>query len=69
MKFTQSPVGISVIPEVEAKVEILRESFPRKTVQKVLVSLKEPTKELEGAGYFYRVILGEELVRRSERGG
>ncbi len=62
MKYSQSPVGMSIIQEVGTKEEILKENFPGKTIQKVLITLSRPTRELEGSGYFWKIIRAEELL-------
>lgn len=62
MKYTQGTVGVSVIDEVERKVEILRRKFPKKTIQKVLVSHHAPSQHLQESGYFYRYISSSELM-------
>jgi uncharacterized protein len=62
MKYTIAPIGISIIKEVERKAAILRDKFKRKTIQKVLVSLSSPSKELVNSGYFFRIIHPEELL-------
>ncbi len=61
MKYSLSPVGMGLIKEVERKAEILKRKFKRKTIQKVLISRSNPTKDLAASGYFYRVIKPEEL--------
>ena len=46
----------------ESKVAILRQAFPSKTIQRVLVLHGEASRELRRAGYFYRIIASAELL-------
>jgi uncharacterized protein len=62
MKCSKAPLGTKVMEEVELKVQIIKKAFPRKTIQRVLVIHGRPSKELEGAGYFYRIINTRELL-------
>ncbi|MBT4089010.1 MAG: hypothetical protein HOE30_11010 [Deltaproteobacteria bacterium] len=61
-KYSRNPIGLSIIQEVERKVEVLKQKFKRKTIQRVLISQSEPTKELLASGYFYRFITPDELL-------
>ena len=61
-KYSQSPPGISLVQEVERKVQLLQNKFPKKTIQKVLIALSPPTRDLMASGYFYQVIHPEELL-------
>ena len=61
IKYKNSNIGADVINETEKKAEILR-SITKKTVQKVLITLSAPTRELTGSGYFYKVINASELI-------
>ncbi len=61
-KYSLSPVAKKVIAEVERKAEILQETFKNKTVQKVLISRSEATRELSASGYFYRIIRLDEFL-------
>jgi uncharacterized protein len=62
MKYsTASSIGSDIIPQVERKAQLLSGLFPRKTIQKVLVSNVEPSAEVRTAGYFYRCINADEL--------
>jgi hypothetical protein len=65
MKYTASGVGVDVIPEVEKKVEVLSRIFPRRTIQRVLITNLPASPQLLTRGYFYRVILAEELCREA----
>ena len=56
MKYSQRPIGIPIIPEIERKVEILQKQFKRKTIQKVLISLSPPTQDLSNSHYFYKIL-------------
>lgn len=62
MKCSVSPIGKSVVEEVERKAELLHREFPSKTIQRVLVVHGEPSRDLVRAGYFYRIITSAELV-------
>ncbi|MCP4138650.1 MAG: ATP-binding protein [bacterium] len=64
MKYSLAPVGISIIEEVERKVNILQEKFGNKTIQKVLITPAGATNDLNGSGYFYRVIDPVEFLVR-----
>ncbi|MFC1586317.1 hypothetical protein ACFL5V_12285, partial [Fibrobacterota bacterium] len=63
MKYTASPVGKKVIEETERKAELLRNQFPRKTVQPVLVTFQGPSEDLKKMAYFSNIILAEDLIR------
>lgn len=62
MKCSVAPVGAGVVNEVEQKATMLQQAFPAKTVQRVLVVHGEPSRDLEQAGYFYRIIRSRELL-------
>jgi hypothetical protein len=62
MKYSLTEPGISIISEVEKKVEKLKEYIGRKTIQKVLITLTPPGKELVASGYFYRIIQPQEFL-------
>jgi hypothetical protein len=62
MKYSLSPPGAGIISEVEKKVEKLREYLDRKTIQKILITLAPPGKELAVSGYFYRIIQAQQLL-------
>ena len=62
MKRQAAPLGRSVITEVERKSNILRQVFPRRTIQPVLVLDGPATKDLEAAGYFFRILQATELM-------
>ncbi|MBK8091691.1 MAG: ATP-binding protein [Verrucomicrobiaceae bacterium] len=63
MKRQTAPLGRSVITEVERKAELLRQEYPRRTIQPVLVVDGPISKEIEASGYFYRIIQAEDLVK------
>ena len=60
-KYSINPVGIDITREVEKKVTILKEAFPGKTIQKILIAGNGATRNLESAGYFYKTIRPEEF--------
>jgi AAA+ ATPase superfamily predicted ATPase len=62
MKYRKGPVGLDIIDEVENKDRFLQKHFPHKTIQKVLVTLSPPTRELVGTGFFWKIIQAEELL-------
>jgi hypothetical protein len=62
MKHSLAPIGVGVVKEVERKVALLQQAFPSKTVQRVLVIHGEPSRDLERADYFYRIIRSAELL-------
>jgi len=61
MKCSASPVPKKVIQEVDRKVCVMRDLFPAKTIQRVLVVHGKPSRELSSSGYFYRIIRASEL--------
>lgn len=62
IKWREQTMGINLIKEVEKKVESLSKLYPRKTIQKVLITKSEPSKDLLGTGYFYKIIKAETLI-------
>jgi AAA+ ATPase superfamily predicted ATPase len=55
VKFTDAKVGLELIDEVGRKLEI----FPnprRRTIEKVLISASEPSRQLQDAGFFNRIL-------------
>ncbi len=64
MKSGTSPLGVGVAKEVQRKEMVLRQAYPSRTIQKVLVVCDVPSKELVNSGYFYRIIRAEELAGR-----
>ncbi len=63
-KYSAQPTGVAVIPEVEERVEQLRDVCGSRTIQKVLVTRTAPTRDLEAAGYFYRIMSPEDFLSR-----
>ena len=62
MKRQIAPLGRAVISEVERKTEVLRNEFPGRTVQPVLVVDGSVSREVEASGYFFRIIQASELL-------
>lgn len=62
MKRQAAPLGRAVISEVERKAEVLRNEFPGRTVQPVLVLDGPVSREVEASGYFFRIIQASELL-------
>lgn len=67
-KFQTSPVGSSVIQEVERKLELLK---PKKiyTVEKILVCAGPITRDLEQSGYFHKILDIDALFAASTDSG
>ncbi len=61
MKYSLSPVGTDIIEEVEKKAIILQGKFRNKTIQKVLISRSDPTRDLASSGFFYQIIKPDDL--------
>jgi AAA+ ATPase superfamily predicted ATPase len=55
MKYSRTPIKLSVAKETERKIELLRETT-RKTILPILISNIEPSKELAKSGYFYKTL-------------
>ncbi len=68
MKCSLTPVGRKIIQEVERKAAVIRRKYPSKTIQKVLIILGKPTRELASSGYFYRIIEAEDLFHHHRQG-
>lgn len=64
MKYSESSIGVNVIEEVEKKCDILRSIYPKKTIQKVLITVGKASKELINRSYFYKIIMAEELIEK-----
>lgn len=61
MKYRDAPVGIEVAREVQEKID----KAPRladRTLQKVLITKSDPTRQLVQSGYFSRIIRARDLV-------
>jgi len=56
MKCSRAPLGKNVVDEMEEKAALLREAFPRKTVQNVLLYLGKITDSVARSPYLYRVM-------------
>lgn len=63
MKYSRSPIKLSVVKEAEKKIELLR-SGTRKTILPVLVTNNVASRELLKSGYFYRIIHSDEFFSR-----
>ena len=63
MKRQTAPLGRAVIAEVERKAELLQAEYPRKTIQRVLVTDGPVSREVEREGYFYRILQASDLVK------
>ncbi len=63
MKYTNRPVGIAVINEVEKKAEFLEQVSGKKTIHKILITKSNPTLDLQKTGYFYQIIKMEEFFK------
>jgi AAA+ ATPase superfamily predicted ATPase len=62
MKYSHTEPGIGIIAEVEKKAEMLMQYTGNKTIQKVLITLTPPGKELAASGYFYRTIQPQDFL-------
>lgn len=62
MRYTQSPVGVSVIEEFERKLELF-ENKKNKTLQKVLVTIEGASQSLKNRHYFDHVITLDDLFK------
>lgn len=56
MKCSQNPIGKSVIADLEKKEAVLREIFPNKTIQKVLIYHGSITSGASRSPYIYQTI-------------
>jgi len=56
MKCSRNPIGKAVIGEIEQKAAVLREQFPRKTVQNVLVYHGSVTSAVSQSPYVFRAL-------------
>jgi uncharacterized protein len=63
MKRQTASLGKAVITEVEQKVAALRAAYPRRTVQPVLVLDGPVSREVIQAGYFFRIIQAEDMLK------
>jgi len=63
MKRQTAPLGRAVITEVEKKAEVLRGEFPSRTIQPVLIVDGPVSREVEAAGYFFRIVQASELMK------
>ena len=61
MKYSDRPIGVNIISEVEKKVEFLENAAGKKTIQKILITKSNPTSELQKSGYFFRIIRVEDF--------
>jgi hypothetical protein len=60
MKYSRTPIKLSVAKETEEKIEMLRQ-ISKKTILPVLVTNNEACKDLAKSGYFYRIVRIDEL--------
>ncbi len=67
MKCSRNPVGKNVIDEMEVKAALLRDAFPRKTVQNVLLCHGHVTEPVTRSPYLYRVLDSTLLFEPSRR--
>ncbi|MBI3534505.1 MAG: ATP-binding protein [Deltaproteobacteria bacterium] len=61
LKYTNNPVGIDVISEVEKKIEILPLK-KKKTLQKILITKSPPSTDLLKKAYFYKILRATDLL-------
>lgn len=60
IKYRSAPIGVEVIKEMEAKLAAAV-VFQKRTVQRVLITKSEPTRELQASSYFSRIVRATEL--------
>jgi hypothetical protein len=48
--------------DIEKKLVVLKQMFPKYSVVKNLISLSRPTKKLSLSGYFDKILLVEDLI-------
>lgn len=63
MKCSREPIGQFVINEMDCKAALLREQFPKKTIQNVLVYHGAITEAIEKSGYLYKVLNAEVFLK------
>ena len=63
IKNQSAPVGLSVIAEVERKVEVLRNEFPKNTICPVLISFGEVTGEVVNRAWFSNIIQADDILK------
>lgn len=61
MKRQTAPIGKSIIAEVERKAGIIEAEYPRKTVQRVLVTGGPVSREVNASGYFFAILDSKSL--------
>lgn len=61
MKYSLNPVGSDIIPQVQRKADLLQKKYPKRILQKVLITRSDPTRELANSGFFYKIIKPEEF--------
>ena len=60
MKYRSGPIGVEIVREMEnklARIPILE----KRTVQKVLITRSEPSRELQASSYFSRIIMANDM--------
>lgn len=62
MKSSQSPIGISVLEELERKRSTIQQKYPRHSIQTVLIYNGRLSSELEKSPYIYKKISATELI-------
>lgn len=65
IKFQQKEIETSIIVEIENKLSLLKEKYPKHSIVKSLISLSRPSKKLLLSEYFDKVLLVDDLLRRS----
>lgn len=61
MKRQTAPIGKSIIAEVERKAGIIEAEYPRKTVQRVLMTGGPVSREVNASGYFFAILDSKSL--------
>lgn len=55
IKYTDRAIGTEIIPEIEKKTNLLTR-FKRETIERVLITVNEPSKSLRESRYFHRIL-------------
>lgn len=61
VKYSNSTIGVSIIDQVDRQRRLLQDSFPKQTIQSVLITNAPVSVELERSSFFYRIVSIDEL--------
>ena len=62
IKFQNKEIDTPIMVDIEKKLVVLKQMFPKYSVVKNLISLSRPTKKLSLSGYFDKILLVEDLI-------